>query len=89
MCIRDRRRTLRGSLRASVGEGMVAEVFTACAGSTALTAWALALKLSPFLVGVMTALPFFPSSSSSPRPGSPPRWATGGWHSAWCSCHAR
>ncbi len=56
---RDERRTLRGSLRASVGEGMVAEVFTACAGSTALTAWALALKLSPFLVGVMTALPFF------------------------------
>ncbi|ATB33499.1 MFS transporter [Melittangium boletus] len=53
------RRTLRGSLKASVAEGIVAEVFTACAGATALTAWALALKLGPFLVGVMTALPFF------------------------------
>ncbi|HZH74466.1 MAG TPA: MFS transporter [Archangium sp.] len=53
------RHALRGSLRASVAEGMVAEVFTACAGATVLTAWALALKLGPFLVGVMTALPFF------------------------------
>nr|WP_153864771.1 MULTISPECIES: MFS transporter [Myxococcaceae] len=52
-------RTLRGSLRASVAEGMVAEMFTACAGATVLTAWAVALKLSPFLVGLMTALPFF------------------------------
>jgi MFS family permease len=50
---------LRLSLRASVAEGMFAEVFTACAGATVLTAWALALKLGPFLVGVMTALPFF------------------------------
>ncbi|HEX8436700.1 MFS transporter [Archangium sp.] len=53
------RQTLRGSLRASVSEGIVAEVFTACAGATVLTGWALALKLGPFLVGVMTALPFF------------------------------
>jgi MFS family permease len=53
------RRRLRPSLRASVVEGMFAEVFTACAGATVLTAWALALKLGPFLVGVMTALPFF------------------------------
>ncbi|MCY1045055.1 MFS transporter [Corallococcus sp. bb12-1] len=52
-------RRLRGSLRMSVVEGMFAEVFTACAGATALTAWAIALKLGPFLVGVMTALPFF------------------------------
>ncbi|XXF81280.1 MFS transporter [Myxococcaceae bacterium GXIMD 01537] len=52
-------RRLRASLRTSVVEGMFAEVFTACAGATALTAWALALKLGPFLVGVMTALPFF------------------------------
>ncbi len=52
-------RRLRGSLKASVAEGMVAEVFTACAGATVLTAWAVALKLSPFLVGLMTALPFF------------------------------
>nr|WP_227027920.1 MFS transporter [Corallococcus soli] len=50
---------LRGSLRMSIVEGMFAEVFTACAGATVLTAWAIALKLGPFLVGVMTALPFF------------------------------
>ncbi len=53
------RHALRRSLRASVSEGIVAEVFTACAGATVLTGWALALKLGPFLVGVMTALPFF------------------------------
>jgi MFS family permease len=53
------RQTLRHSLRASVSEGIVAEVFTACAGATVLTGWALALKLGPLLVGVMTALPFF------------------------------
>ncbi|QSQ26331.1 MFS transporter [Pyxidicoccus parkwayensis] len=50
---------LRRSMGASVVEGMFAEVFTACAGATVLTAWAIALKLGPFLVGVMTALPFF------------------------------
>ncbi|HYH99702.1 MFS transporter [Hyalangium sp.] len=50
---------LRLSLKASVAEGMFAEVFTACAGATVLTAWAIALQLGPFLVGVMTALPFF------------------------------
>jgi hypothetical protein len=50
---------LRRTLGASVAEGMFAEVFTACAGATVLTAWAIALKLGPFLVGVMTALPFF------------------------------
>jgi MFS family permease len=53
------RQVLRRTLKASVTEGMVTEVFTACAGATALTAWAIALKLGPFLVGVMTALPFF------------------------------
>jgi MFS family permease len=52
------RASLRLSLKASVAEGMLAEVFTACVGATALTAWALALKLGPFLVGVMTSLPF-------------------------------
>lgn len=52
-------RRLRASLRVSIVEGMFAEVFTACAGATVLTAWAIALKLGPFLVGVMTALPFF------------------------------
>jgi MFS family permease len=53
------RPTLRVSLGASVTEGMFAEVFTACAGATVLTAWAIALELGPFLVGVMTSLPFF------------------------------
>ncbi|ATB39859.1 hypothetical protein CYFUS_005307 [Cystobacter fuscus] len=53
------RRRLRRSLRASVAEGIMAEVVTAGAGSTALTAWALALELGPFQVGMMTALPFF------------------------------
>ncbi|HYO55391.1 MFS transporter [Archangium sp.] len=53
------RHTLRGSLKASVAEGILAEVFTACAGATILTGWALALKLGPFLVGVMTSLSFF------------------------------
>ncbi|WP_224246028.1 MFS transporter [Hyalangium gracile] len=52
------RPALRLSLRASVAEGMFAEVFTACAGATVLTAWALALKLGPFLVGVMASLSF-------------------------------
>ena len=52
------RSALRLSLKASVAEGMFAEVFTACVGATALTAWALALKLGPFLVGAMTSLPF-------------------------------
>ncbi|MFL5343353.1 MAG: MFS transporter [Hyalangium sp.] len=50
---------LRLSLKASVTEGMFAEVFTACAGATVLTAWAIALKLGPFLVGVMTSMSFF------------------------------
>ncbi|QSQ15498.1 MFS transporter [Myxococcus landrumensis] len=49
---------LRATLGASVVEGMFAEVFTACAGATVLTAWAIALGLGPLLVGVMTALPF-------------------------------
>ncbi|MFY0576654.1 hypothetical protein ACN28S_22010 [Cystobacter fuscus] len=56
---RKARRRLRRSLRASVAEGIMAEVVTAGAGSTALTAWALALGLGPFQVGMMTALPFF------------------------------
>jgi MFS family permease len=51
-------RRLRATLGLSVAEGMFAEVFTACAGATVLTAWAMALGLGPLLVGVMTALPF-------------------------------
>jgi MFS family permease len=49
---------VRRSLRASCAEGMFAEVFTACAAGAVLTGWALYLKLSPFLVGVLGALPF-------------------------------
>ncbi|RJS17688.1 MFS transporter [Corallococcus sp. H22C18031201] len=65
---------LRQSLRVSVTEGMFAEVFTACAGATVLTAWAVALKLGPFLVGVMTALPFFAQFVQFPA-----AWLTGGF----------
>lgn len=50
---------MRLSLRTSIAEGMFAEVFTACAGATVLTAWAIALKLGPFLVGVMSSMSFF------------------------------
>ncbi len=53
------RSRLRLSLKDSVAEGMFAELFAACAGATVLTAWAISLKLGPFLVGVMTGLPFF------------------------------
>jgi MFS family permease len=49
---------VRRSLRASCAEGMLAEVFTACAGGAVLTGWALHLRLSPFLVGILGALPF-------------------------------
>lgn len=37
---------------------MFAEVFTACVGGSVLTGWALFLKLSPFWIGVLGALPF-------------------------------
>jgi hypothetical protein len=37
---------------------MLAEVFTACVGGSVLTGWALFLKLSPFWIGVLGALPF-------------------------------
>jgi MFS family permease len=50
---------MRLSLRTSIAEGMFAEIFTSCAGATVLTAWAIALKLGPFLVGVMTSMSFF------------------------------
>ena len=63
---------LRQTLGLSVVEGMFAEVFTACAGATVLTAWAIALKLGPFLVGVMTALPFFAQFVQFPA-----AWLTG------------
>ncbi len=70
--VAESRGRLRQTLGASVVEGMFAEVFTACAGATVLTAWAIALKLGPFLVGVMTALPFFAQFVQFPA-----AWLTG------------
>lgn len=43
------RRILRRSLRASVAEGAVAEVFTACATGAVVTGWALHLGADPVL----------------------------------------
>jgi MFS family permease len=48
----------RRSLRASIAEGVVAELVGACASGGAITAWALYLGLTPVLVGVLGALPF-------------------------------
>jgi MFS family permease len=48
---------LRRSLRACTSEGIVAEVIGACAGTTALTGWALHLGASPLEVGIVGALP--------------------------------
>ena len=48
---------LRASLDASVAEGAAAEVFGACAGGTILTGWALYLGASPFIIGLLGALP--------------------------------
>jgi len=49
---------IRRSLRASLLEGAFAELVGACAAGGTLTAWALYLELSPFLIGVLGALPF-------------------------------
>ncbi|WP_434348956.1 MFS transporter [Myxococcus virescens] len=70
--VRPHQGRLRRTLGVSVVEGMFSEVFTACAGATVLTAWAIALKLGPFLVGVMTALPFFAQFVQFPA-----AWLTG------------
>jgi MFS family permease len=51
------RARLRRSLRASVVEGAVAEVFTACATGAVVTGWALHLGGDPVFVGVLSALP--------------------------------
>jgi MFS family permease len=50
-------RSLRRSLRASVWEGLFAEVFNACAGQTILVGWALVFGCSPLQVGLVAALP--------------------------------
>lgn len=49
---------LRESLRASVAEGMFAEVVGACTGGAVLMAWALSLGGGPMLIGFLGALPF-------------------------------
>ena len=49
---------VRSSLRISTWEGIAAELVGACATGGVLTAWALYLDLSPFLIGVLGALPF-------------------------------
>jgi hypothetical protein len=48
---------LRRSLSISVWEGLLTEVFSACAGPTILVAWALHLGCSPLEVGLVGALP--------------------------------
>jgi MFS family permease len=48
---------VRKSLRASCAEGVFAELFTACAGPTVLTGWALHLGATPLEVGFVAALP--------------------------------
>lgn len=49
---------LRRSLRASLTEGMFAEVVTSTAGGAVLTGWALYLQASPVVIGLLGALPF-------------------------------
>ncbi len=51
------RGALRRSLHASVLEGAVAEVFTACATGAVVTGWALHLGGDPVFVGALSALP--------------------------------
>jgi MFS family permease len=48
---------LRRSLRACTAEGLFAEVVSAFAGGTLLTAWALYLGAGPLYVGLLVALP--------------------------------
>ena len=52
------RRPLRRSLRASIEEGLAAEVVGACTGGAALMGWALHLGCSVELVAFLGALPF-------------------------------
>ncbi|MFT3917662.1 MAG: MFS transporter [Anaeromyxobacteraceae bacterium] len=58
--------SVRGSLAASTAEGVVAELFSACAGPTVLTAWALHLGASAFVVALVTALPQFATCAQLP-----------------------
>jgi MFS family permease len=49
---------LRRTLRISMVEGAFAELVGACTAGGVITAWALYLDLSPFLIGLLGALPF-------------------------------
>ncbi len=49
--------SLRRSLAASTGEGLVAEVVGACSSGAVTTAWALHLDLSGSAIALLTALP--------------------------------
>ncbi len=51
------RARLRASFRASYAEGAVAELVAACTGGTVLTAWALHLGATPFVIGLLGAFP--------------------------------
>ncbi len=52
-----RRSILRRSLAACTAEGAAAEIVGACCGGAALTGWALHLRMSAKLVGLVGALP--------------------------------
>lgn len=52
------RATLRQSLGSATAEGMVAELVAATSSGAVLTGWALYLGCTPFLIGVLGALPF-------------------------------
>src|SRR5688500_8442677 len=56
--VRSRAKLVRGSLRASTAEGVVADVVGAFTGGAVQTGWALYLGCSPFWIGVLGALPF-------------------------------
>src|SRR6516165_3368132 len=62
---------VRRSLRASCAEGVFAELFSACAGPTVLTAWALHLRATPLEVGFVAALPQLAQAVQLPA-----AWAT-------------
>jgi MFS family permease len=57
---------IRASLRASVAEGMVTELISACAGATVLTGWALHLNSTPLEIGLLGALPFLAQLAQVP-----------------------
>ena len=62
---------VRRSLRASCAEGVFAELFSACAGPTVLTGWALHLRATPLEVGFVAALPQLAQAVQLPA-----AWAT-------------